>query len=112
MSFVIRPLFAIATLALATPAFGQVATPATDRRAAINDSAQDDRREDSRRDRQKRTPKPLPPSKPTAMRRPTTRVSTAAMVKKDKTSKVEPKGEAKTKVSANTHHHGKVTKHA
>ena len=86
MSFVIRPLLAVAALALATPAFAQVGAPAT--------------------------PTTTQTATKTDVKAPDTTVktdaktATGATEKKDKSSKVETKG----KVGANTHHHYKMTK--
>jgi hypothetical protein len=89
MSFVIRPLLAVAALALATPAFAQVGTPATPTTTTQTATKTDVKAPDTTVKTDAKT-------------------ATGATEKKDKSSKVETKG----KVSANTHHHDKVTKKA
>ena len=97
MSLIIRPLLAVAALALATPAFAQVSTPATPATAPTTQTAT-------------KTDVKTPDTavKTDVKGKSDTKTTTGAMEKKDKSSKVETKG----KVSANTHHHGKVTKKA
>jgi hypothetical protein len=102
MSFVIRPLFAIAALALATPAFAQVNTTATS--AVTTPAAQTATKTDVKA--------------PAATVKTDTAVKTDGKMKTEAkagtTAKTEKssKADTKTKVSTNTHHHGKVTKKA
>jgi hypothetical protein len=110
MSFVIRPLLAAAALALATPAFAQVGAPVapttTTATAPVTTAQTTAKTEVKAPDTKVKTDT----AAKTGDKMKSDAKVTGTMEKKDKTSKVDTK--AKTKVSANTHHHGKVTKKA